>query len=456
LVLLLYLTTLLTDAARKLTGLPSSIIGIVYVLVGATYVVCLPRIWRRSRIAPPFLPLWLLLLSLWCFIVAIIQQIPAETALLGWASYVFFVPLFYIGAELMTDDRRAAKALRIATIAGGVVGAGAIASALLGQSAPTLLQPIIPSVGIHTFNVGNIYLAPSIFATAEVASEQLLIALFAWIALEHLPSGRLKRAPSAVVGLLIFSGLFAAERRTDIYVAVIGIIAVLILGSVSARATAGRPAPKIALTARRRLGGALFLAALGSVALISAIGASKLALFLTSGSPGGRISLMFSATNPISLTGQGTGTSTQGIGLVGANTFSAVNSQGPYTGYILNGRDYITAEGGLTKTWLELGIVGVVLYAGVFLSALGPAVRSLRRLDGAGRALIILTMALGIIFLKGHQSLDNPLVQPLYWLTAGGVWGRIRALAARPQQQVGTTERTTPAGHSSRVPTQPA
>lgn len=439
LVFLLYLALLLTDAIRKLTGLSNSIVSIVYILVGIIYVYCLPRVWGKSRVIPRFLPLWLTLLSFWCLIVGVSQRIPVGTALLGWVSYVFFVPLFYVGAEIMADDRRGAKALRVVAIAGGIVGLGAIASALLGQSAPTLLLPIIPSAGIHSSSAGNIYLSPSIFATAEEASEQLLVALFIWIALEHLPSGRLRRVPSAVLGILMLGGMFAAERRTDIYVAVIGIIALVILNCTFSPSPGARLRNRAAPRVRSRLGVTLVLAALGAITLISFLGASRLVPFLTSGSPDGRISLMFSATHPAALTGQGPGTSTQGIGLTGGNSFFAINNQGPYTGYLLDGRDFITAEGGLTKTWLELGIVGVVLYAGVFWSVLGPAVRALRRLDVAGRALFILTVALGILFLKGHQSLDNPLVQPLYWLAAGGIWGRMRALEISQQQSEMTT-----------------
>jgi hypothetical protein len=100
----------------------------------------------------------------------------------------------------------------------------------------------------------------------------------------------------------------------------------------------------------------------------------------------------------------------------------------------MGGRFFLNAEGGLTKIWLELGIVGVVLYAGAVLSVLGPVVRRLGRLDLTGRALIMLTFALGVVFLKGHQSLDNPLVQPLFWIAAGGAWGRMRSprQATRP------------------------
>ena len=430
LVLLLYLATLSIDAARKVVGMPANTIGIIYLITGMTYVIFLVRTGRRSRVVPQSLTIWLTILSLWCVAEATIQRIPAEMALLGLASYVFFVPMFYVGADLMTDDARAAKALRIVVIAGGLVGLGAIISALLGSSSPPLLQPIIPSVGIHSFSGGDIYLAPSIFATGEEAAEQLLIAFFAWIALAHLSSGQLGRKSSAAAGVLIVGGLVATARRTDIIVAVAGVITLLILNQLYSPAASVYYNLKNARSVRRGLGSGLLFAVVGAAALISILGASKLIPFLLSGSPGSRLSLMFSVNNYHSIIGQGTGTSTQGVNLVGGTVFNGLNSSGPYTGYILDGRTFIAAEGGLTKTWLELGGPGVILYGGVFFSVLAPIVRRLRRLDGAGRALTILALALSIVFLKGHQDLDDPLVQPLFWLAAGGAWARMRVLAS--------------------------
>ena len=89
----------------------------------------------------------------------VIQHIPLEMALLGWASYVFLVPLLYVGAELAADDYLTAKAVRVVVIGGGVLGACAIASAVLGQSAPPPLQPIIPATGVHAYGAENVYLA---------------------------------------------------------------------------------------------------------------------------------------------------------------------------------------------------------------------------------------------------------------------------------------------------------
>ena len=456
LVFIMYLAILSIDAIRKMVGISSGIIGVLYALTFLVYIFAPPKTGDREQAVPRFLPLCLILLSLWCLANAIILRIPAQVALLGWASYVFFVPLFYVGANLMVEDRQATKALRVAAAGGAVVGVGAIASALLGSSAPTLLQPIIPAVGVHSFNATSIYLAPSIFADAQEASQQLLIALFAWTALADLPSGGLRRPSSAVLGVLIVGGLIATEGRAVIYIAVAGIVALQILSHISPPSRGGQLASRTAMVARRPLGVTLMLAFAGSIAIVSFLGASTFASFLTSGSPTARLTGMFSQPYSDALIGQGLGTSTQGANLVGATFFNGVNGLGPYQGFIIAGRTFITTEGGLSKTWLELGILGVVIYGLIFFLVLSPAIVSLPRLDGSGRALTILAVGLGIVFLKNHQSLDNPLVQPLFWLCAGGAWGRMRALAARNQREAGTASGTVPADGHSRMPTRPA
>ncbi len=179
-------------------------------------------------------------------------------------------------------------------------------------------------------------------------------------------------------------------------------------------------------TSRRNFSAVFALAFVGSILVVSVIGVGNLLPFLTSGSPQARLDLMFSPGVSSSLIGQGTGTSTQGANSVGA-TFESAHGAGLYSGYVYANRVFASAEGGLSKTWLELGILGVALYGVVFWCALGPAVGFLARLDAIGRALVLLALALGIVFLKNHQSLDDPLIQPLFWLVVGGAWGRIRA-----------------------------
>jgi hypothetical protein len=431
--LLLFITALSVDPARKMFGFSGSALSLMYVVVALIYVLALPGARAALRKLPGALPVWMFLLSAWCVIEAMIQHIPFSMALLGMASYVFFVPLVYIGAALMADDHSAAATLRVTVIAGGFIGLGAIASAVLGSSAPAILQPIVPSAGIHDFNSGSIYLAPSIFATAEEAAEFLLIALFSWIALAQAPVGRLGGFTSKAAVISIAIGLIADARRADMAVAVVGVIGLALIRPVAGDVS---KAPSSAAAKTRGLyGPTLILAASAVIATVSFLGADKLVPFFTSASDGqNAVTFMFSPSHPAALLGQGTGTSTQGASMLGATVFTGINGSSAYTGYVLDGRSFVTAEGGLTKTWLELGIVGVVLYAGVFMSVLGPVLASLRRIDGIGRALAVLAVALGIVFLKGHQSLDDPLIQPLFWLAAGGAWGRMNRLKGRSHE----------------------
>lgn len=437
---LLYITLISVEAIRKVSGLPAGIDIMIYVIVGTMYLLLLPGITSRLRLVPYYLPLWMTFLTAWCVMEAFLPRIPLSMAVLGSASYAFFVPLFYIGAELLASDNEAAKIFRFVSLAGGLIGLGALASAVLGPSASAILQPITPGVGLHSFSTGNVYLAPSFFASGEQAAEELLIALFAWIALVYLPSGRMRRAPTVILGILIAVGLFATQRRADIVVAVLGITVMLLLNRLTGRGKAVASA----LGTRAQGGFALLVGVIGSIILLDFLGASKALPFLTSKSNAlSALTLMFSPLNPASLGGQGTGTSAQGAGIFGATTFTGIRNYQHYAGYIQGGRAFITVEGGMTKTWLELGLVGVVLYGGVFLSVLGPAIRSLGRLDRVGRALTILAIALGIVFLKGHASLDDPMVQPLFWLTVGGIWGRLRGPAARSSYPATRSAHTT-------------
>jgi hypothetical protein len=434
-----YLLLISLDAARKVAGLPASVIGIVYIATAGVYLAYL-RYRRTTHVAAPrYLPVILTVLTLWCIGVAIAQNTPIEIALLGIASYIYFVPLVYIGAALMSDNAQAIKALRVVAISGGIIGAGAILSAILGQSAPALLQPIIPSAGIHSSDVGNIYLAPSIFATAEEASEQILISLFAWMALVYTPGNKIRRSTSSILLALLFGGLFAAERRTDIDVAVLGLFAVVFLNRTTRRMDSAHTPLLHVVEERGRIAIAVMLSALGCVILLAILGGGRLVSFLTSESPWKRILLMFSPADLHGLAGQGPGTSTQGAGIIGATTFNAINNSGQYVAYTIGNRVFMTAEGGLTKTWLELGLMGVLLYLFVFVSLLAPMIRMMRALDGAGRALLVLAIAVGVVFLKGHQSLDNPLVQPMYWLVVGGIWGRLHAAQNVPDSVLAST-----------------
>ena len=437
LISMLYIVIILIDPIRKITGLPNSAEGVIYLI---TILIYLRLYISREQVLnrPRYLPAVLAFLTAWCVLTAFVDQIPAGTAILGWSSYVFFVPLFYVGRDLMGDDQLAGRVLTACVVTGSVVAVGAIIGFAVGSAAPRFLQPLVPAAGYHSFDTSSIYLAPSLFANAEEASEQLLLAFFAWLALMQMSARPLRNKLATILGAVIAGGMIATARRTELVVAIGGVLCLIVVSSL-APFQGSDDQHSAERSAKVRLWASLAVIIIGSGALAVFLGAFRLLPFLTSGSPPERLSLMLSRPGSMLLAGQGPGTSTQALNVVGANSLYSANTQGLYREYVLNGRTFATVEGGFTKTWVELGLIGVVSYGCVFASALLPVTRRLGRLDPVGRALLILAFALGVIFLKGHQSLDDPLIQPLFWICTGATWARI--CGRRPRRTIRPTHR---------------
>lgn len=78
--LILYLAILSIDTLRKIMSLSVSLVGLTHVIGGLTYVVRFPGIKSRVHATPLCLPLFLILLSLWCLVGAIVPGISAVDA----------------------------------------------------------------------------------------------------------------------------------------------------------------------------------------------------------------------------------------------------------------------------------------------------------------------------------------------------------------------------------------
>ena len=97
LVLPLYLVTVSVDAIRKVDGLPTSLLGVVNLIVGCMSLVLLPDIRNGVGSVPSYLPVWLALLIVWCLTEALVRRVPVSTALLDCASVAFFSRSFTTG-----------------------------------------------------------------------------------------------------------------------------------------------------------------------------------------------------------------------------------------------------------------------------------------------------------------------------------------------------------------------
>lgn len=419
-VFLLYTATVLVDPIRKTINPTQILLVTIYVCAIVAYIRQYHPT-RRFRLIPGSSVLVVgVLMTVWCILVAVVDAIPLRTAAIGWSSYVLFVPLIFTGFDFASDEHTVRRGLRVLCTCSAIIGFGALLGLMLRHAAPAVLRPIIPAVGIHTAANGSMYLAPSFFADGEQAAESLLFGLFAWLALASDNSTRYRKI-HLVSGILIVLGLFATNRRADISVGLIGALSFVLIGrSRYVRLRTSAPNRK-----SRRLAVPIAISASAIVALLLAVGAKQQIAFLASGSEGAdAIHLMFSPVNPGSMVGEGPGTSTQGA--IPASPSQQPGSA-PTARYSIGDRSFRTAEGGLTKAWLELGVTGAVLYGSLFAVLLAPLLRGLRNLDSIGRAATCLVFALCIIFLKGHASLDDPLIQPLYWVAVGVCWARRRA-----------------------------
>ncbi|MFZ5869234.1 MAG: hypothetical protein ACOYXW_01680 [Actinomycetota bacterium] len=453
----LFAAILLVDPVRKLGLVDAPLILLIYVATGIILLSLLLSGRGNRPSGPPLLPILLIALTAWCLVNAVLTQVPLVMVALGTATYVFFVPLVYAGIRIAESGTALTTLLRVVSIVGSLVGVGAIISSVLGPSAPVVLRPVAEDAAFHSFLEGNIYLSPSIFVSGEMAAEILLVSLFAWLASLSLSTHALGPA-QALLGAAIAVGLLSTARRTVIAAALAGFVAFGLLRYLDSLKARNHPLARKSAG----LGPAVVLAVVGSASLVGSAGTDGLVPFLTVGSSEvlSRLTGMFSVLHPFALVGQGIGTSTQGLVQFGAIPLPGYFNGGLYNLYLFQGRVLTAAEGGLAKAWLEIGVTGVLLYAAVFAVVIIGPFRRLRHLDGMGRAAILLVIALSIVFLKGHQSLDNPRIQPLYWIAAGIAWQRTRErtgnAAPRKIQESNTTIANSRGGYPEQGTPSPA
>ena len=409
--LVLYILILGIDPVRKIIS-PSNIFLIaIYIWTVVVYYITLRKDALTGSVITGSPLIAIFLLFAWLIFVWVITSTPNIIAITGLQSYLFFVPYFYVGQKVLGNDYNLTIWLKVQSYCGALIGIGAIISEVFRSSAPKILQPIIPQVANHSAGLGSIYLPSSIFADGEKAAEMLLISLFALIAYNakcprsSLLNGRL------LLGLLILGGIIATSTRTDIFLALIAIGMLFLVGkynSLKYRIEKSNIRPYLIAM--------ILIGLFCIVAIASVSGGSKFYNFLNAtNQTSSRLQLMFFLPSQIPFVGQGPGTSTQGISNTGTQSLPL---QGEPT-YNYEGHTYITGEGAITKVWLEIGIVGLIIYVFLFWTIFSPLILKFKYVDNIGKSFIVGCICLGILFLKGHASLDDPFIQPLFWLNAG-------------------------------------
>lgn len=398
----IYACILFEDALRKTLGAPGAVLVVKDIVILILYAIYLPRVSRRD--AAYWAPLWIIggALFVWLALEATLPAAGLGTFLLALKAYILYIPLIGVGRVAFADEQTRNAVLRGLTLAGAFVGAAALASALFKSTAPRLLQPIVDEVATHSYTHGELFLAPSIFATGEKAADQLLLATLAAATLALQASSR-RSQPFAVAALaLTLVGLYATARRTPLILALIGLV--LLFAGVKRAGLNNRALP------RARTVGGLMVVCLVSVFAVSILGIRGFVGYIADVNNAVLVVRHFVALPPDSLRveGNGSGSATPGAEQLGL-------SPPAYFG---------ESEGLVAKVWFELGPIGFVLYFALLATALRAILRAqwLTRppcYGTAERAAAFFVVSVFILGLKAHQTFGNSQVQIAFWLAAG-------------------------------------
>ena len=398
----IYISILVEDALRKTVGLPGAILIVKDIVLLVLYCIYLPRcmtvnrkFWARVAVVGG-------LLLVWITVEATLPAAGLGTFLLGLKTYLLYVPLLCIGRLAFADERTRNRAVTGLTLGGTAIGAAAVVSALFRSNAPPLLRPIAEDVATHSYTYGEVFLAPSIFATGEKAADQLLLATLAAATLVLKAKNTRRRAIALAALAVCLGGLFATARRTPLILAIVGLLLLFVHGNGAS--SRKRPFP-LASTAA-----GLLIVATVSVAAVGILGIRGFVGYITDARNGVMVVQQFASLpdDALALEGNGSGTATQGAAQLGLKPPT-------YFG---------ESEGIVAKVWFELGPVGFGLYALLIWLSLHSVMRARRTIGLAAysvmeRAALLFVVAVLVMALKAYQQFDNAQVQILFWLAAG-------------------------------------
>ena len=341
----------------------------------------------------------------------------AAVAAVGARGWLIAVPLLWVGARLAARPEDVRRWMRISSVA----------------AVPVLLIGIVEAVML-AFGGASIVAAAYGDAAAVAFGERGVSASFA------IGGGELRRVPSLFAFPLAYYALCIASlvptyvlwrtssggwRRFGAVAFVVAVVAGLSSGTRLAFILVPAAVIVIFLFDRRLTLRSLALSAGSWLAVLFTLGINPRALpeyfrELSSAEGGDVLVGGFRLARSVTTLGLGTGMDTNASRQVDANVFAPI------------GHDW--QESYLVKTWLELGVLGIVVVAGLFLVLVLWLLR-LAVLPGGGDAqplragvLAFVTVTL-LLSVKG-SPLDQAPTNYFFWLYAGMALGTLRRVTA--------------------------
>ena len=426
------------DVIRKLLpGQPPQVMLITDALVFLTYLsffvaFCLKpkKIWK-----PPFI-IGFLLFAGWSIIESFNPQLPNLLfAGLGLHTYIWYVPLLFLGYYMFEDKESLLKFLRILVYTSIPLFLVAVYQYQFYDTGSPFVRPLLETWQFHAYAPGQdaegIKFITSVFAQATRYARFSLLLFFLGLGLWFYPKNKLTHKILLFISTLSAAlGIFLSGARIAMFLLILG--AILWAGFYFKK--------QILKILMLRLTRTLvpILAILLIVSFFSIFGFKDIAGFFIDGFKNfkGNIIEIRVAAIPFAI---------QNSGLLGSGTGSL--SQG--SNYIFGGEQWIqqissekgagASEDIIYKVWFDLGFIGVLLflifYSQMFIGWLKEVIRSKGTpLYSLSFSLFFFFLLMTFWFVKGHQIFGETITQIHFWFFMGVLF-RLKYLASNQQNE---------------------
>lgn len=419
-VILIFIWLYLEDIIRRLLpGQPPQVMLIKDGLLLLTYFAFFATLVIKQNNKNPFI-LWkppfltgLLIFAGWCIVEAFNPILPGPLfATIGLRSYLWYVPLLFLGYYMFTKQENLLRFCRILVYTSIPLVLIAIIQYVFYDLTLLLVQPLEGAHQFHSFTYGNIKLIPAVFGSAERFGNFILFLYFLGLGLWFYPHNSSRQKLFIIISVVCSCiGVFVSGRRTPMYLLPLGTLGYILFYHRG-----------LLLNPQKSLLKPLTILLLGVFIIIyfGFKGISEYFIYSIGGLLSERpLTLMqdmnFAIENSGFL-GFGTGSRSQGLQYIPGGLEWALRG----------GPEQMSwgVEGGIAKIWYELGPIGALIFIMFFSQMFFNWARELHKLKGTalyslGLAICVFLVSILLWFAKGHMILGNATTLVCFWFFMG-------------------------------------
>ncbi|MDI6889642.1 MAG: hypothetical protein QMC83_01705 [Thermodesulfovibrionales bacterium] len=420
-IILIFIWLYLEDIIRRLLpGQPPHVMlikdGLLLLTYFAFFVTLVIKQNNRSPFIlwkPPFI-IGFLIFGGWCVVGTVNPHLPSPLfAAIGLRSYLWYVPILFLGYYMFSRERGLMKFCRILVYTSIPLTIIAIIQYIFYDLISPLIRPLEGAHQFHSFGLlegSGIKLVPSIFRSAAVYSLFTLLLFFLGMGLRFYPHNSPRQRFFINISILFAAvGVFMSGVRAPMYL--------LIFGTLGYMFTYKRDFPSNVWSRRKSILLPIALLSIGVFLIIYLVFQDISKYFIHSPhellperSKTLTQDILFAVENSGFL-GFGTGSRSQGLQYIPEGEEWAV-------------KDEWGVEGIFAKIWYELGPIGELIFIFFFAQMFLSWLKERRKLKGTtlyslGLAICMYLVLISLWSIKGHQIFGDATTLVCFWFFMG-------------------------------------